>query len=59
MIAPTVATLTRALDVIEALLDAAPQSGPDATDRDIDHAALAAALQDAEALLIEQGRRLP
>ena len=50
---------TRALDALEAFLEAAPQSGPDAQDRDVDHAALCAALHDAEVLLYEAGWLVP
>ena len=49
----------RALACLEAVLEAAPQSGPQARDRDVDHAALCAALHDAEVLLYEAGRLVP
>jgi hypothetical protein len=51
--------LARALDLLEALLDATPQAGPTAWDLDIDRELLACVVQDAEGLLYEQGRRIP
>ena len=49
----------RALDLLERLLDAAPQSGPGVLERDVDHDALCVELHAAYTLLIESGRLLP
>ncbi|HYE91111.1 MAG TPA: hypothetical protein VEA38_08835 [Terriglobales bacterium] len=51
--------LTRALDVLQGLTDACPQSGPGPRDFDVDHEALAAVRLDAEIVLYEGGRLVP
>ena len=53
------AARSRALDLLERLLEAAPQSGPGVLERDVDHDALCVELHAAYTLLIESGRLLP
>lgn len=48
-----------ALDLLERLVDAVTQSGPDAADLDIDWQEFPGVVHDAERLLYEHGRRLP
>ena len=51
--------LTRALDALEALMDACPQDGPNAREIAVDREALAGALHDAMLVLYESGRDVP
>ena len=51
--------LTRALDALEAVLEACPQAGPSAGEFDVDRLELSLALQDAQIILNEAGRNVP